>query len=599
MRAIDDFLRAHPRAPLTAAAAVLAVVLLAALVPMFAICPFDHSYADDWHYGVDAHLALQAGGGALDAVSAALAEVRDTYFSWQGTYSAIFLMALQPGVLGEAAYGAGAAAVIAALLLATAYATGVVVREVLGADRATWVALTCLVLLLQTQLLPSPVEGFWWYNAAVYYTFYHALMLVMAGLAVRLVRGSTRRGPLSRAGAVARSALLALLAFVVAGGNFVTGVVACLALAAGCAGALLRRPRRAARLVPALLVLAVGFAVSMAAPGNAERQISQFSDDGLGAIETIAASVLAGFEYTVLWANGYLALALAAALPFMVRAARRARWSFARPLVPAACSLALFMASFTPTFYSMGYVGPGRVQNIRYDLFVLLVFACAQWAVGRAVRLVEAYASRGEGARAGDALGPSTRAGTPGRSVPRPAGKRFRGAGAAPSRALTSAGAPVLGDAVPCADAAPAPPAAAVPARPRPVEPPAGSAPPCPPAAARALAVYLLACLAVLAGSVGALALDARHADDLVSVSAARSLLDGEAAEYDAQVRERIDAIESSPDADVLVPFYTVGPKVLFMGDIRDNMDTYINYRLSQWYGKDSIIGYHAALDAG
>jgi hypothetical protein len=29
------------------------------------------------------------------------------------------------------------------------------------------------------------------------------------------------------------------------------------------------------------------------------------------------------------------------------------------------------------------------------------------------------------------------------------------------------------------------------------------------------------------------------------------------------------------------------------MGDVRDNMDNYINYRLCQWYGKTSIIGYH------
>ena len=68
-------------------------------------------------------------------------------------------------------------------------------RDLLGAPPAVWVALTCLVLLLQTQLLPSPVEGFWWYNSAIYYTFYHALMLVAAALSVRIVRGRTHRGP--------------------------------------------------------------------------------------------------------------------------------------------------------------------------------------------------------------------------------------------------------------------------------------------------------------------------------------------------------------------------------------------------------------------
>lgn len=516
LRALRGPLGAH-----VLSAAALVVLLALALVPLLAICPFNHSYADDWHYGVDAHLALQAGEGIIGALAAALAEARDTFFSWQGTYSAIVLMALQPGVFSEAVYGLGAVAILAALVLSTFYACGVAVREVLGAGRLPWVALSCLALLLQTQLLPSPVEGFFWYNAAVYYTFYHALMLVMLGLAVRLVRGRTRRGALSARGTAWRAAALVLVAFVVAGGNFVTGVVSVLALGGVSAAALVRAPGRARLVVGALVVLVAGFAVSMAAPGNASRQASQFSGDNLGVVETLARSVLAGAEYAVLWTNGYLVLALAIALPFMVLAARRARCSFAHPLAAAAGSLALFMASFTPTFFSMGTVGPGRVQNIRYDLFVLLVFGCAQWATGRVVRLAE---------------------------------RRAAGEDRSPAEA------PVLFSNV------------------------------------RAHAVYVLACLVLLAGSVGALALDSRHAEDLTSVSAAYSFADGEAAAYDAEVWERIALIQGSDADEVHVPYYTVGPKVLFMGDIRDDMDNYMNYRLAQWFGKEAIYAYHAQL---
>ena len=50
----------------------------------------------------------------------------------------------------------------------------------------------------------------------------------------------------------------------------------------------------------------------------------------------------------------------------------------------------------------------------------------------------------------------------------------------------------------------------------------------------------------------------------------------------------------SSSESSLKVPFYTNVPHVLLMGDIRDNMDNYINYRLCQWYGKKSIVAYHA-----
>lgn len=511
-------------------AVALVALLAAALVPMVAISAYDHSYADDWHYGVNVHLALAAGGGAASALSAAVAEVIDAFFTWQGTYSAIFLMALQPGVFSEELYGAGAVDIMTALIVATAYAASVLVRDVLGAGRAVWASVTAGVLLLETQLMPSPVEGIWWYNSAIYYTFYHALLLVMMGLAVRLLRGGSRRGAYTPGGTAVRAVALAVLAAVVAGGNFVTALVAALALAGAWLCAALGPQggtRRHLLIVPALVVFALGFTASVAAPGNAARQATQFAGDGLGVLPTLLRSGFAAGEYLVLWTNGLLVLMLALVLPPLVRAAARSSLSFRLPGAGIVAAFALFAASFTPTFFSMGTVGPGRVQNIRYDLFVTLVVICATWVGGWWVRRREAAAAP-QGAHMAPATAPS------------------------PDVSHT-----------------------------------------CVPAPRCALTVALLV---VLAFGVGALALDERHADDLVAVSAARSLASGEAAAYDAQIRDRIALIEESDAAEVEVPFITTAPKVLFMGDIRDNMANYINFRLAQWYGKDSIIGYHASL---
>lgn len=540
-RGVRERLRALD--PVCALALALALLFALALAPMLAISRFDHSYADDWHYGGDAHAAPEAGEGAVGVLSAAVEEAIDTYDSWQGTYSAIVLMALQPGVFGEGLYGLGAVGIMAALVLATGYAAAIVVRDVCGAGRAEWLCVTLAALLLQTQLLPSPVEGIWWYNSAIYYTFYHALLLVGAGLSARLLRGRTHRGALSGAGTAARAFVLVLLAFVIGGGNYVTGLVAVVALAATVVAALARRQRSAWLLVPALIVLAVGFACSMAAPGNAARQASQFPGDNLGVVMTLLRSGFAGFEYAVLWTNGFMVLFLALLVPVFVRIARRSTCSFALPAVPALVVLLLFMASFTPTFFSMGYVGPGRVQNIRYDYFVLAVFLCAGWLVGWLVRRAE-------------------RAGV----LPARAARRHPGLGEVSS-------APV-----------------GVPAHRLQRERDARVV------YRRAVAVYLGCCLIVLVAAVGALAIDERHRDDLVSLSAASSLATGEAQEYDEQVRARLAQLETSEDADVYVAYYTVGPKVLFMGDVHDNMDNYINFRLAQWYGKDSVIGYHSTL---
>lgn len=580
LRATAALARMPERVPYALMAALLLALLAACLVPMVQIAAFDHSYADDWHYGVDAHLALEAGGGLSAALAAAVQEVRDTFFSWQGTYSAILLMALQPGVFSESLYGAGAVLIMAALVASTFYACGVAVREVLGADRASWVAASSLVLLLQTQLLPSPVEGFYWYNSAIYYTFYHALALVMVGMAVRIARGRTRRGELSRAGMLLRATLLCVLALFVAGGNFVTGVVACLVMAGAVAAtALMGRPRRALALAPALLALVAGFALSMAAPGNGERQATQYSDDALGVLPTLVRSGLAAIEYTTLWTGGLLILALAVGLPFMVRAARRSPRAFARPWAPPLLAFALFAASFTPTFYSMGNVGPGRVQNVRYDLFVLLVLVCAQWLVGWGVRRLE-RAGALEVLPAADpwwdgwvrVAAPEGDAGAAGKDT------CAEDDGASLCRMAGATGA--VGAAGEAEEVRERPAASVLAPSPR-------------------AAAYLGLCALVLALVSVAFVADARHASDLTSLSAAASIADGTAAEYDRQVTERLAYLKAARergDLEVEVPYYSARPRVLYMGEIRDNMGNYINYRLAQWFGLDSVVGYSSPM---
>ena len=559
--------------PVRVLAAALVVVFAIALLPMVAISRYDHSYADDWHYGVDAHAVLEAGEGIAGAVGAAVEEAIDTYDSWQGTYSAIVLMSLQPGVFGEGLYGLGAIGIIATLVLATGYAASVAVRDVCGGGRSEWLCVTCAALLLQTQLLPSPVEGFWWYNSAIYYTFFHALLLFGAGLTVRLLRGHTHRGSLSAGGVAVRTGALVVLAFVVGGGNYVTGLVAVVALAGVVVAAFVRRQKAARLLVPALLVLAAGFACSMAAPGNAARQASQFPGDNLGVLLTLVRSGFAGFEYALLWTNGYLVLALALLVPVFARLARRSTCSFALPAVPAITMVLLFMASFAPTFFSMGNVGPGRVQNIRYDFFVLAVFLCVGWLVGWVVRRVERRALRAEGASG--SFSPQASASCPESGICRNKGAR-EAAYFGKSQILDNKRA--WGAEVPATRSTTA----------RAVRPLRKLRP--------RLFAYLACCMLVLVMTVASLAIDERHRDDLVSISAASSLFSGEAREYDEQVRERLELLETTDDLTVDVPYYTAGPRVLFMGDIRDNMDNYINYRLAQWYGKESIIGYYGTL---
>ena len=499
---------------LRALAALSVAAIAAVLVPLVLISRFNHSYADDWHYGVWAHLALeQTGGNPLAALAAALQQVGTAWLEWQGTYSAIFFMALEPSVFGEQWYALAAPLVLATLVAGTLFFSHVLLVELMGADRSAWLAVSCAVLCVQLLLQPSPVEGIFWFNSAFYYTTYHAAVLAMLGLLARVcdpARAGHARGC---------SVAAALLAAFVAGGNFVDALVAVEVVAVMVAVLLARARPSVLGVVPSFGCLVVGLALSLAAPGNSVRQQTQFPEDHMGAWDTVWNSSLACFQWIQDWGSGLVLVLAALCVPLATRgaaAAVRRGMRFAHAPLVSAASVALFATSFTPTFWAEGSVGPGRVQNARFDLFVILVVLNVFWWCGSIA------AARARQAKPWHAGVPGTRAA----------------------------------------------------------------------AAGGALALLVGVCI------VGSMAADADLGERLSSVSAARSLASGQAQAYHEQVLRRLDTIEHSSDDSLTVPFYTDVPHVLLMGDIRDNMDNYINYRLAQWYGKTSIVGAHVPASA-
>ena len=92
-------------------------VLLALTLPLLALAPYAVPAADDYSYGTQTHLAWRESGSVPAAVAAAGRTAVRTWHGWQGTFSAVFLMALQPAVFGERLY-----AITPYLMLASLFA---------------------------------------------------------------------------------------------------------------------------------------------------------------------------------------------------------------------------------------------------------------------------------------------------------------------------------------------------------------------------------------------------------------------------------------------------------------------------------------------
>ncbi len=348
--------------------------LLLLLIPMLALGRYAVPAADDFGYSATAHHAYEASGSVLQAVRAAAVQAASTWYGWQGTFSGIFLMALQPALFSEGLYLLTPFVMLGALLLGVFSLCLALFDGLFRADRRAAVITAAAVCALCTQLPPSPVQGFYWWNGAIYYVFFHGVAMAAAALAIRLVRKGGR----------GRALLLVLLALLLGGGNYVTAL-SCVILALGglCLTALLKTPGRRRLLLPVLALL-LSFAFSAAAPGNAVRAMTV--QESPGALEAIGLSFLAGAESI----RGWLTLPLLGTLlflaPILYRAAAEAEFSFRFPALVTLFSYCLLSAMYCPPIYAGGSTGDLRLDNIVFFSFVLLAALNLFYWLGWAAR---------------------------------------------------------------------------------------------------------------------------------------------------------------------------------------------------------------------
>lgn len=337
----------------------LALLLAALLVPMLLIACYDVPSADDYSFGARAHTAFEAGGSFFAAIKAAFTEARIAHSTWQGTFSAIFLMALQPAVFGESLYALTAPIMLCALIAGCYLFCSFLFGRVFGAGRHLGGCVAALLCIMFTQLPLSSVQGFYWYNGAVYYTFFYGLTLAALALGIALLYK----------GGAARQAGLALLLFFIGGGNYVT-MLTLLIIGASAVGLLLiMRDARYKRFILPLAALATAAALSMTAPGNAVRQANYTVTPN--AIEAVLLSFESAASYFASWTKlpqlGMLALMAALMWPMAVRA----EFSFRFPALVTLWSWCLYSAMFCPPIYAMGDAGDYRLLNIIYFTYLL------------------------------------------------------------------------------------------------------------------------------------------------------------------------------------------------------------------------------------
>ena len=354
---------------------IILICFILSVIPLYVIGMFAHPSVDDYYYGTETVQVWNETHSIASVVKCSFDEMINTYNIWQGNFSAIFLMRLQPGIFGEQYY------FIAPLILLSAYMGFSIfffytaLKKIFKADSYLAATVGICLTFVSMQLCTTPSDSFYWFNGAIYYTFFYSLMLFLFALLIRMRTAKA-------AGTIILTAISSVSAFLIGGSNYAAALFMCiiLALSAGSAvyfvilrkNKVIRPYHMAAYIIVAAAAMA-GLFISMAAPGNALRQQSVGGSTGI--VKTFVYTFAFGGYSIAKVLNAPCLIFFICMIPVFYRIARRSGFTYRYPLLVAVFTFGLYCSMGTPVFYAQGLRMPYRMMNIIFfAAYVLITF---------------------------------------------------------------------------------------------------------------------------------------------------------------------------------------------------------------------------------
>lgn len=355
---------------------ILLAICLISLIPLLILAKYNRQVADDYDFARFTHEAvLVEESNILAILGAASKTVIHFFFNWQGLYSATFLNSLQPGIWGEKYYSL--TTVLLLILFTTAtYFFMRIIRRIFCETKDNTLFWTALLMTALMQGLPSVREGLYWYCGAMAYMPFFFWALLNFALTIGYV---TQEGIKSRKYIIGSC----ILAFWVAGGNYVASFMNILLLLFYFVICI---PKKKYAVVLPLAVGIIGFAITLLAPGTANRQAAVDTQE---VITTMLASIVEYCRLLKQWINLQWVAFMFIMTPFameVLQVEKRKKNRKYYPVLFIGSATVILLGMLCAPYYAMGNFGGGRLINVVWMAFMVFsvagytyVLCWAQW----------------------------------------------------------------------------------------------------------------------------------------------------------------------------------------------------------------------------
>lgn len=361
--------------------AALVSLFILICIPLFVIARYNYMSVDDYGYGAAAHQAIQ-NGQPWKIFGLAAKQAAGVYRTWQGSFSAVFLFGLQPGIWGERYYQLGIYIIISCLMLMQF----LLIKRIAGTgqvkvSRKSLIGVCTLLYLVQIFYMPYPEECFYWLNGSLYYTFFYTLQILLFSEILVVLRFPKRL----KGKQWLFLGWMMFLAVAVGGSNLATGLST--ALVFGLLTIVLFARKKTHRFCILLIAMTylIAFAINMAAPGNAIR--AQDPGYHLGSPVT---AVLVTIQHSMMlirvWTDLRMFLILLMAAPFLwqIAGAIMKNWEFTfrLPIIATVFLFGIYASQLAPITYVNSTFGPKRMSDMIWCSYVLWIFSVEGYWLG-------------------------------------------------------------------------------------------------------------------------------------------------------------------------------------------------------------------------
>lgn len=528
---------------------LLIVIYVLSLIPILVIGKYDYPSADDFSMGLGTRLVYEATGSLFAVAGKILLETARYYRTWIGYFTSCLFTTVSPATFGEAWYALTPAVILLALHVGVAVFFYALMEKALGMNRYARRCMTVLALFLMVQRMPEGslrVEAFYWYSGAGNYTLTFSAGLLYLAFYVLSVCGVRSKN---------RSLFLVLacvMGFLAGGGNYLSALSFAVVSVLFAVYLVKRKTRQGENsrmsrlcvigsLLPAAFYLC-GFAVSCLSPGN---RIRGGEAEGYGALKSILLSLYYTLSYPLnQWMNWAVLLILALAGVIFWMGFAEIEFSGANAKVGGAAApekagetvrgaAAPEKAGNGAQAVQLRFAAPFPAAVLAYGIVSCVVtpalYAQGNMDAGRIQSTFWLHAMLVLLLLEWYLVGGLYR--------------RFSKEQNASAASCLRNGAGGFVRAI--------------------------------------LLFFIVFSLLAVKG----------NPDFYTGTSAVFELLDGSAAQYGRENEKRLHILKNSEEQDAVLPRYTVQPNLLYFEDVSEDPDDWINQKMSEYYGKNSIRG--------